>query len=195
MARLDCCLLRPTWSLGWGYGEGFDALGPATVATATATGALRGILEGVAAPRGGDRMAKANARTRRTRGGDRYLHAQIPLYHGRDASPFVAVANRALLGAREWAAEAAWAMYGGPDDTVRYYTLTVAYKPPIGEAPSTGSQPPEVRLWGVALGRVEEVDAVLHTYIRGWSRCTSLRVGTPRDAQEELALRDSTVAR
>jgi len=52
-----------------------------------------------------------------------------------------------------------------------------------------------VRLWGVALARVGEVEAALGAYIRGWSRATSMRAGTLRDAQEELALRDSTARR
>lgn len=190
VADLDRCLLRPTWSLGWGHGRGFEAIATATTVTAART--IRWVLEDLAG--NSARLARANVRMRRTRGGERHLLGHIPLYNERDVRPFIAIANKALLGERAWAAEAAWAVYGAAGDPLRYYTLTVSYSPPIG-GETLGPRPPEVRLWGVALARVGEVEAALGAYIRGWSRATSMRAGTLRDAQEDLALRDSTARR
>ncbi len=191
IAGIDRCTLRHRWSLGWGYGEGFDTLdAPPTVSAARLVRAT--LVE--AAERGAS-IARVNTRRRRGRDGVARRVGRLPLWDARDARAFLVAANEALLGHPAWVAEAHWMIYGGVGDPVRSYKLDVSYHAPIGEKPAEGGPPSPWRLWADVLGRCDEIEPALHLYIRGWKRATSLRRDTLRAGLEEVAMRESTLAR
>lgn len=186
--ELDRCRFRPCWSLGWGYGEGFEAL--ALSPTSAAAELLRDGLTRVA--RGWAPRARRLLRHRRSPGGTPYRHAYIPLWYERDLTAFLAVANLLLLGEPAWGAEASWAIYGTAGDDCRIYTLEVSYRAPIGERPA-GEPPPDARVWCPVFRAGDAAEAALQLYIRGWRRCTALRPGSLRDACVMQATYETTV--
>jgi hypothetical protein len=67
IADLDRCLLRPSWSLGWGHGQGFDALTiPPAPQAAQAARTLRCVLQEAA--QRGRAITRATTRLRRRHG-------------------------------------------------------------------------------------------------------------------------------
>jgi hypothetical protein len=196
IADLDRCLLRPSWSLGWGHGQGFEALPiPPAPQAAQAARTLRWVLQEAA--QRGRAIVRTTTRLRRRHGTVR-REGYHPMRHLRDVFPFVIAANQALLGEREWSAEARWAIYRDGSDgassvatRVRYYALTVDYRPPMEQVPESPT-PPAVHLRAAIFGS-HEIDATLQMYIRGWKRSTALHYGTLHDALEEWAQEESTV--
>ncbi len=188
-AESDRCAFRHIWSLGWGYGEGFDAL-DAPVSPAAAR-LVRDTLADAA--ESGASVARANTRRRQGRDGVTRREGRLPLWYARDVRVFLVAANEALLGHPEWAAEASWTLCGDAGDPVRYYALDVSYRANLGESPACPA-PPAWRLWASLLGRRDEIEPVLHLYIRGWKRATALRCVPLRAGLEDLAMRESTLA-
>lgn len=187
--ELDRCRLRRSWSLGWGHGEGFEAL--QRPASAHAARLLHDALTEVA--RGHATPGCGLLRLRHT-GGTSYRHAFVPLWRTRDLVPALAAANRLLLGDERWSAEATWSLYGTEADPSRLYVLEIAYRAPIGEHPC-GSAPPEGRLWCPVLRGDGALEAALQLYMRGWRCCTALRTGSLREGYERHAAYESTVPR